>query len=464
MRSAARSSERRYHARVPILRPFRALRFDAASGDLSTVLTPPYDIISPAQRQELLALDPHNAVRLELPADLGSADDESYRSAARTLAEWRTDHVLRKDRQPTVTVHEMRWLDGAGAERHATGILARLRLEPFGPGAGVLPHERTLSGPKEDRYRLLRATGLNSSPIVLLAGSDPAATSAALAAVTQASPDAEAHTGDGVRHRVWIVPTPDPGLLGLLDDAAAHSPEGAGPVLALASGAPLTIADGHHRYETALRYREERAARRACESDPAWDYVLALVYPLDQAPPALPTHRVLRGGPQGQALLESLAGFGAVQPLADRASLLAAMGQPPRREDGATGTGRLGVASGGVAALVSVDASVIGELLPGGLSAASRGLDVNALSVVIEHIYGDDADALAGSGRLGYVKDAAEAARRVGEGTASTAFLLDGMPPSAIASVAQAGEVMPQKSTYFHPKAPAGLAFSPLEW
>src|SRR4029078_3248248 len=112
---------------------------------------PPYDIISPAQRRELLELDPHNAVRLELPADLGSADDEAYRGAARTLAEWRTEHVLLKDRQPTVTVHEMRWLDAAGVEQHATGFLARLRLEPFGPGAGVLPHERTLAGPKEHR-------------------------------------------------------------------------------------------------------------------------------------------------------------------------------------------------------------------------------------------------------------------------------------------------------------------------
>lgn len=450
---------------MPILRPFRALRFDAASTDLSAVLTPPYDIISPAQRQELLALDSHNAVRLELPADLGSADDESYRGAARTLAEWRTEHVLVKDRQPTVTVHEMRWLDAAGAEQHATGFLARLRLEPFGPDAGVLPHERTLSGPKEDRYRLLRATGLNSSPIVLLAGADAAATSAALTALTQAAPDVEAHTSDGVRHRVWVVPTPDPGLLDVLDDAsAAHATEGAGRLLAVASSAPLTIADGHHRYETALRYRAERAARRACESDPAWDYVLALIYPLDQAPPALPTHRVLRGEPHGAALLEPLGAFGRVEPLADRSALLAAMAEPSPRGDGATGSGRLGLLSGEMAALLHVDAAAIVTHLPAGLSAASRGLDVNALSVVIERIYGDDADALAGSGRLWYVKDAAEATRQVLEGSAATSFLLGGMPPSAIASVALAGEVMPQKSTYFHPKAPAGLVLSPLEW
>jgi uncharacterized protein (DUF1015 family) len=429
------------------------------------VLAPPYDIISPAQRRELLERDPHNAVRLELPADLGAADEEAYRSAARTLAGWRTEHVLVKDRQPSVTIHEMRWPDGDGRELRATGFLVRLRLEPFGPDAAVLPHERTLSGPKEDRYRLLRATGLNTSPIVLLAGSDPASTSAALGALTQSPPDAEAGTPDGVRHRIWIVPTPDPGLLDLLDDpVGGQAAEGAGQLLGLASAAPLTIADGHHRYETALRYRGERAERRACESDPAWDYVLALVYPLDGAPPALPTHRVLRGGPEGEALLDRLRPMGTIEPLGDAAALLAAMSRSPRRHGDATGSGRVGVLSGDRAALLRPEGPFIAESLPARLSAASRGLDVNALSVVIERIYGDGADTLAGAGRLWYVKDAAEAAHQVEVGRATSCFLLDGMPPSAIAAVAQAGEVMPQKSTYFHPKAPAGLLFSPLEW
>jgi hypothetical protein len=172
----------------------------------------------------------------------------------------------------------------------------------------------------------------------------------------------------------------------------------------------------------------------------------------------------LRGGPEGEALLEQLRPFGAVEPVADRATLLTAMSQAPQQEGDATGTGRLGLLSGELAALVSLDSGAVRDLLPAGLSAASRGLDVNALSVVIERLFGADADMLAGSGRLWYVKDAADATRQVEEGGASTCFLLDGMPPAAIAAVARAGEVMPQKSTYFHPKAPAGLLFSPLEW
>ena len=149
--------------------------------------------------------------------------------------EWREAGVLIKDEQPTVTVHEMRWIDGEGREQSATGLLCRLGLEEYGPGAGVLPHEKTHGGPKADRYALLEATQLNTSPLVFLAGSDPAATSAALLALAQREPDAAGTTADGVSHRLWVC------------DAQA-----AAPVLELMSAQPVTIADGHHRYETAL--------------------------------------------------------------------------------------------------------------------------------------------------------------------------------------------------------------------
>ena len=123
----------RYHSNVPNLRPFRALRFDAAASDLSTVLAPPYDIISPAERQELLARDPHNIVRIELPADLGAARPEDYAAAATTVAEWRKTGVLVKDDEPTVTVHQMRWVDTEG--RRTVGHWA---LVPAGP-RGIRP-------------------------------------------------------------------------------------------------------------------------------------------------------------------------------------------------------------------------------------------------------------------------------------------------------------------------------------
>ncbi len=432
---------------MPRLRPFRALRFDASVDDLSAVLAPPYDIISPADRLALLDRDPHNIVRVELPADLGTAGANDYATAAATLAEWREAGVLVKDAEPTVTIHEMRWTDGGGREGRATGLFCRLRLEEYGPDGGVLPHEKTHGGPKADRYALLEATRLNSSPLVFLAGSDPAATAAALLALTEGAPDVEVTTADGVRHRLWI------------RDAAA-----AKPVLDLMSGAPLTIADGHHRYETALKYRADHAVDPDAVADPAWDYLLALIYPLDQSPAALPTHRVIRGFPCGEDLLVRVTSFVAVERLPDLETLLVRMAEPVEFESGATGTGRIGLFTRGLAAILTVDRAAVEASLDASLSVGSRGLDVNALSVIIEHAYGDDAATMAAEGRLWYVKDATIATTQVAGEEASAAFLLHEMPPAAIALVAGAGEVMPQKSTYFDPKAPTGLLLSPLEW
>jgi uncharacterized protein (DUF1015 family) len=432
---------------VPNLRPFRALRFDMAATDLSAVLAPPYDIIGPSERQELLARDPHNVVRIELPADLGAAGPDDYAAAAATAAAWREAGILVKDSEPTVTVHEMNWTDAEGHSQTATGLLCRLGLEEYGPDAGVLPHEKTHGGPKADRYALLEATQLNTSPLVFLAGSEPAATSAALLALTQREPDAEAVTGDGVSHRLWICGA---------DEAA--------PVLGLMSATPATIADGHHRYETALKYRADHEADRADDADPAWDYLLALIYPLDQSPPALPTHRVIRGRPCGDLLLERLAPYAAIERLPDTETLLARMAEPVEFAAGATGTGRIGLFTNGEAVMLTVDRDVTDGLLGSGLSAGSRGLDVNALSIIIDRAYGDEAATMAADGRLWYVKDAAQAMQQVVAEEASAAFLLDEMPPAAISLVAEAGEVMPQKSTYFNPKAPTGLLLSPLEW
>jgi uncharacterized protein (DUF1015 family) len=423
------------------------LRFNAASTDLSTVLAPPYDIISPAQRRELLARDPHNIIRVELPADLGAAGPADYAAAAATAAEWREAGVLVKDAAPMVTVHQMSWTDADGLEHSAAGLLVRLKLEEYGPGAGVLPHERTHGGPKADRYALLEATRINTSPIVFLAGSETSATSSALLALTEGAPDNEGTTDDGVRHRLWVCGAED-----------------AADVLALVASAPLTIADGHHRYETALTYRADHAGERATDPDPAWDYLLALVYPLDQSPPALPTHRVVRGKPCGEDLLERLAPFYAVERLADREEVLERMAEPASFAAAQTGTGRIGLLSGDVAAILRVDRSVTDPLLEPGLSESSKGLDVNALAITIDKAYGADATTLAADGRLWYVKDASEATQQVVDEEASAAFLLDEMPPVAISAVAAAGEVMPQKSTYFNPKAPTGLVLSPLEW
>ncbi|MFN8521455.1 MAG: DUF1015 domain-containing protein, partial [Chloroflexota bacterium] len=307
---------------MPILKPFRGLRYAPSLGpDLSAVVCPPYDIIPPAMAQTLLARSPANAVRLELPSpEPGGADDTRYRAAARTLAEWRTDGVLAKERQPSLYVHEMRWPDGGiRTAGRARGVFARLRLEPFGPTSGVRPHERTMSGPKEDRFQLLKATGVNLSPVILLAEGRADVTEL-LDRLTARDPDLVAATDDGVAHRVWVVPV-------ALDAEARATGDGADLLAGLGTH-PMTIADGHHRYETALRYRAERDARRACESDPAWDYVMALLYDVREAPPVLPTHRVLQAGPSGDALVEAVGGLVDVEPVEGPDEVLRRMAAP----------------------------------------------------------------------------------------------------------------------------------------
>ncbi len=271
---------------VPEIRPFRALRFEPSTvGDLADVVAPPYDVIDAAARVRLLDRHPDNVVRLDLPTEAdGDEPDDRYRRAARTLAAWRSGGVLHKDPHPSVYVYQQDYrVPGTTVERSQRGFFARLRLEPFGPGAGVLPHERTMSAPKEDRYKLLRATGVNTSPVVGLFD-DAAGTAARLLQARTTGPaDIDVTDDDGVRHRLWAVPADGD----LAEDVAA--------LTAAAGAAPVTIADGHHRYETALRYRDERRMSRSCEEDPAFDYVLMLLLPTGRdALTVLPTHRIVR--------------------------------------------------------------------------------------------------------------------------------------------------------------------------
>lgn len=459
---------------VPILRPFRALRYVPTHvPDLSAVLCPPYDVIGGEERIELLQRHPYNAVRLELPSapegvpDVqgtgGAHDDARYRQAARELASWRSQGVLAKDALPSIYVHEMRYAGGpasgptvARGSTVARGVMLRLRLEPLGPGSGVRPHERTMTAPKEDRYQLLRATGTNLSPVVLI--HEQLATAAALDTLTSGPPDAETSDPAGIRHRLWVVPA-GPG------DAASRVSAAAATVrvrelLGVIGGGPLTMADGHHRYETALRYREERGQRRACESDPAYDYVLALVYAVDAAPAALATHRVVHGlgSAQGAGFLAAAEGLFHVDRLADAEQLgdrLAGSAVP-------SGTGRFGYAGPDGVALLTVRRERFAPLLDADLPEAARWLDTSLFAVALRHLAAIGPEDLSGGGRVTYVKDAAAALAMTSD-QQSTAFLLDPTPVASVLRVAEAGGVMPQKSTYFHPKAPTGLLFNPLE-
>ncbi len=441
---------------MPQIRPFRALRYapDVVS-DLSRVIAPPYDVVSAEQRRRLVERDPRNVIRVELPIDeQGDQPDDRYRRAARLLGEWRTTGVLHRDPRPALYVYEQTYtVPGTTVERTSRGFFARLRLEPFGPGSAVLPHERTLSGPKEDRYKLLRATGVNISPVVGLY-SDPAGRAAQIVAeATQGAPVSDVVDDDGVRHRLWQ----------LVDDG---TPAGSvAELVRILGGTTVTIADGHHRYETAIRYRDERRTPRSGEEDPAFDFLLMLLLETTSGSlTVLPTHRVVRGvGDEGVArVVAELGSLFDVQtgiPAEELRRVFGAAGLA------AGGAGRFGLWTRTGGALLTARREAFEAILPVG-GAALRRLDVSLLAAALDKLFRIDAAALAGGERVSYTKSADEAVGWVDARVdgADMAFLLEPTPVPDIAAVAQDGDVMPQKSTYFYPKALTGLVVNPLEW
>jgi uncharacterized protein (DUF1015 family) len=442
---------------VPEIRPFRALRYDPeVVGDPGRVVAPPYDVISPDLRTTLARRSPKNVVHIDLPAaELTDADpDDRYRRAARLYGQWRSDGTLRRDPRPALYVYEQTYaVPGSAVVRTQRGFFGRLRLEPFGPVGGILPHERTLAGPKEDRYKLMRATGAHLSPIVGLY-EDPTGRTAGILARIVARPAAlDVTDDDGVRQRLWV-----------LAEDAADAPIVA-ELASLAGSGHVTIADGHHRYETALRYRDERRVTTSTETDPAYDFVLVLLLETTQEPlTVLATHRVVRDlGDRGVADLLSNAGsLFDIQPADDGAALARAFA-PAALAPG--GEGRLGLWTRSGGAILRARRDAFEPFLPPG-GAALRALDVTLLQVALERLCGIDAAALAAGEHVDYMKSSAEAVDDVSAGTggADAAFLLDPVPVADIVAVAEDGDVMPQKSTYFYPKALTGLVINPLEW
>jgi uncharacterized protein (DUF1015 family) len=421
--------------------------------DVAAVVAPPYDVIGPEEHARLLARHPANVVRLDLPAiEPGEDPDERYRRAAKTLAAWRSDGTLHKDPRSAIYVYEQTYrVPHTDVERTQRGFFARLRLEPLGPDSGVLRHERTLEGPREDRYRLLRATGVNTSPVVALYDDPSGTSSAVLATLASGVPAADVIDDDGVRHRLWIVEADGP----LADRVAAL-------VTAAGAGA-VTIADGHHRYETALRYRDERRMSRSCEEDPAFDYLLTLLLEATAEPlTILATHRVVRGlGPDGVAALrDGLAGLFDSRP-ASRDGLIETF----EGSISGGGAGRLGFWTRDGGAILTARRGAFAE----GASAVPTPLaqlDAWLLGVALERAAGLDAAAVETGDRVRFTKSAAEAIGQV-DGCiddADAAFLLDPTPVESVEAVARSGEVMPQKSTYFYPKALTGLVINPHEW
>ena len=341
---------------MAVVKPFRALRYDEEkAGPLEALVAPPYDVISPEQREELRARSPYNVVRLTLP---DSEDD-----AARELEQWRAQGILVEE-PPAVWALEQEYVGPDGVGRTRFGLVASLKVEPYETRT-VLPHERTHRGPKEGRLRLLRATRVQLEPIFLLYDG-PAPVER-----PEREPDLEVEGA-----RLWRID--DPSVVRAFDDKQ------------------LLIADGHHRYETAVAFHQE-------EGTPASAQMLVVLVSTDD--PGLeifPTHRLF---------------------------------STPKHLEGENG------AESGVTEVTRDDRRVVS--VPEGM------LDVQLV------------DSLGHEG-ISYTPDADEAVRRVRDGSAAVAYLLQPTKISDVFEYARRGEVLPQKTTYFFPKLISGLLFQPL--
>jgi uncharacterized protein (DUF1015 family) len=387
-----------------------------------------------AQRDALLARDEHNAVRLELPsATPQSATDEDFAAAATALRQWFADGTLARDARPMIYVYEKQFTMSDGTPRVARSFFAVLRLEDYGPDSGVRPHERTLGPAKEHRFRLLSATQTHLSPVLFVYDAD--ATDLLDAIVASARPD-EATGPDGVGQRIWHV---DPELV----------PE-ATELLAIAGARPLTIADGHHRYETALRYRDTPGAPAGA------DHVLALLYSAHGDGLALaPWHRVISGVADHATVLTRARQLFDSTSTDSSEDLVAAVNRSPQ-------AGVLGVWTRSGGSVLSVDRAKVAQFVTDSGSDIGRWLDVSVLSGTLSAMTGRSEAELTAEGRLSYTHDAAEAVRRVDSGDTDVCFLLRPTPVDDVIAIAAATEFMPPKSTYFYPKAATGLVFDPL--
>jgi uncharacterized protein (DUF1015 family) len=421
--------------------PFRGLRYDSARApDLANVLAPPYDVIGDGERRALEARDPHNVVRLELPR---GEDDARYSGAAGLLSAWTAEGILRADADDACYVYEQQFA-WAGKRYTRRGFFAAVRLEPFERRV-VLPHEHTLSGPKEDRRRLLRATRTQISPIFGLYRDADAAAGAVIDAAVAGTPAVEAKTPDGIQHRLWT----------LTDGAAIARLAG------ILADKQILIADGHHRYETMLGLSAELRPAGAAGPAPSDFAMMYLARAEDPGLLVLPTHR----------LVKDLVGF-------DFAGLCAAA---KAAFDITGGDERTPEAIEARLAREGASRVVFAVRVPGesattwfalkpivDLSALGppslRKLDVTVLhGVILGSLLGIDAEALAKQSFLTYTHDTKEAMARVAASEAQAAFLMNATKVGEVLAACEAGFVLPQKSTYFQPKLATGLCMYRLD-
>jgi uncharacterized protein (DUF1015 family) len=421
------------------IEPFCGLFFNSRRyGDLASLVAPPYDLIGPQLQEQLYARSPYNVVRLEL-----GREADRYAAAAATLDRWRREGILERATTPAIHLYTQSFsFEGRGYTRN--GLIVTLRLEEFAPGK-ILPHERTFAAAKQDRLQLLSATQVNLSSIFGLYSGRHGELDGLIEKIARGAADYAVRDDLGIDNEL----------------RAITDPENIRTAQRALADVRLLVADGHHRYETALNYRRRR---RAQEHDPPglkpYDYVMiTLTSGDDPGLLILPTHRIARRiDPAAMGDFDRRAReFFTLEEFADADRFLA------RLKDASSGA--LGVALAGdpkLRILQLKDGSAMAAAAPQ-IPPQVRRLDVSVLhALVLDRLLRIDEAAVKSGSLIEYTIDARAALSAVREGKAAGALLMN--PPSIaeVEQVSDAGATMPEKSTYFYPKLLTGLVMNPL--
>ena len=419
------------------IKAFRGLRYTETAGEIGKLCCPPYDIISKEQSKIYYKENPYNIIRLELPRSL-SYDNEFdvYEAAGKLLREWLEKGILKNDDAESIYVYEMQF-DVFGQKKSVVGFIPLVKVEEISNGI-VLPHEETLSKDKSDRLNLMNSAGCNFSQIYSLFTDESGEASSLLADVIKTAPTSAFTDGDDVMHRLWVVS----------DTAFIEK------ITALLADKKLYIADGHHRYETALAYKAANSGKGSA------DYVPMMLVNIESDGLVIfPTHRIVRDlerYEQGEIISKCGQYFDITQGLTRNAAETA-LDLAFKNDEKA-----FVLYNGEYTFLKLKNTDIMREFLPD-KSKALRELDVSVLhTLVLERIFGIDKENMANQVNLTYTRSTDEAISAVDEKRANCSFLLNACRLHEIGDVVSAGEKMPQKSTYFYPKLTTGLVMNQI--
>lgn len=436
--------------------PFRGLTYNQAkTGNINDLVCPPYDIISQEAQKELYRRSPYNVIRLEYgltsPAD--GDDDNRYTRSAAVLEDWTRANVLQQGDRPAFYIYEMQYKTGAEVKK-LRGFICMVRIEDYDTGV-IKPHETTLSGPKTDRLNLLRACKAGFSQIFSLI-SDPSNTVGTVLNKADRKPDMEVESADSVVHRIWT----------LSDQQDIET------IVREIADQPIFIADGHHRYDTALNYRNERRkAAGTFTGEEAFNYVpMFLARIEDPGLTILPAHRVMFNldGFHPQQFEDDLNRYFDIERIdfdntSEEKGLHSVLDSMAQRAQRSHVFGMRVKSEHSYYLLTLRNEADMDALLPN-KTAAYRRLDVSILHhLVIDKLLGIKMETHKLGLNIEYIKDAAEADKRVHDSAVEIVFFMNPTKVREVQEVASAGERMPQKATYFYPKLLTGLVMNKLE-